>query len=84
MARRIHIFGASGSGATTLATVLCAVTNITSHDSDDFYFDLKYTSRRDPIRRNSDLFDAVSKTENWILSGSIDGWNSPVLVGDLF
>ncbi len=79
MAKRIHILGASGSGTTTLGKAAASAANIPFLDSDDFYFDLKYSRKRAVERRNSDLEVAAAKSESWVLSGSIDGWNSNVV-----
>ncbi len=74
----IHIFGASGSGATTLGKALSVELQVPVFDGDDFYFDTKYSAKREPARRNVDLFGTLSKHQDWILSGSVDGWESDV------
>ena len=44
---RIHIFGASGSGTTTLAKALTKELCSTHLDTDDYFWEIKYTNIRE-------------------------------------
>ena len=44
---KIHIFGASGSGTTTLAKALCDEICWTHLDTDDYFWLTKYTEIRE-------------------------------------
>ena len=74
---KLHIFGASGSGVTTLGQLLAKKIDVKYFDSDD-YFWLKteppFTQRRDPKERNKLIAKDINETENWILGGSIINW----------
>lgn len=74
---KLHIFGASGSGVTTLGKLLAKKLGVKYFDSDD-YFWLKteppFTHRRDPKKRNQLISKDISDKENWILGGSIIKW----------
>ncbi|RNA64018.1 adenylate kinase [Chryseobacterium nematophagum] len=78
---RIHIFGASGSGVTTLGKLLSTELNIEYFDSDDFFWlnsELPFTQRRDPEVRNRLISQHLNRTKNWILGGSIIRWGEGV------
>ncbi|MFS4474487.1 AAA family ATPase [Chryseobacterium sp. T20] len=78
---RIHIFGASGSGVTTLGKALSEELNIEYFDSDDFFW-LKtqqpFTERQNPEIRNTSVSEKLHTTENWIFGGSIIHWGENV------
>jgi len=72
---RIHIFGASGSGVTSLGRVLSDHLNISVFDFDDYYWektDPPYTSKVGIQVRDKKLTQRLEKSKNWILSGSLD------------
>jgi len=76
---RIHITGASGSGTTTLGQALAARLGCPHHDADDFFWlptDPPYTDKRSVEERNTQLINALRNGNDWVLSGSIDGWDS--------
>jgi adenylate kinase family enzyme len=78
---RLHIFGASGSGATTLGRDLAVRLGIAYFDSDDFLWlptDPAYTRRRPDSGRTAMLLDRLDPAGNWIFSGSALGWGSVV------
>jgi adenylate kinase family enzyme len=74
---RIHIFGASGSGTTTLAKKLCSLYNFKHYDTDNYYWlptDPPYKESR-KIEERIQLLDLdLNSNSNWILSGSLCGW----------
>lgn len=77
MKKHIHIFGASGSGTTTLAKALCDRLGYVHFDSDDYFWlptDPPFTTRRPPEERVKLLKDDLAKAEKWILSGSNCKW----------
>lgn len=74
---RIHIFGASGSGVTTLGKLLSKKLNIEYFDSDDFFWltsPVPFTHKRDPEIRNVIISEKLSATDQWIFGGSIIHW----------
>lgn len=73
----IHIFGASGSGTTTIAKSVCGILGYEHFDSDNYF----WLPTKDPftIERSRDecmklMQGDLSRTPQWILSGSITGW----------
>jgi adenylate kinase family enzyme len=74
---KIHIFGASGSGVTTLGQQLALHLQFPYFDNDDFYWqksDPPFTIKRFPDERNALLKSTLAKYENWILGGSMINW----------
>ncbi len=79
----IHIFGAPGSGVTTLGKALADRLGFAHFDTDDFYWftgdDRPYRRKRNPDHRRRELAAALDSAEaGWVLSGSLCGW------GDVF
>jgi adenylate kinase family enzyme len=78
---RIHIFGASGSGTTTLATAIADRFGHTHLDVDRYFWeptDPPFQKMREVPSRRAMLADALDAQPRWGLSGSICGW------GDIF
>ena len=78
---RLHILGASGSGATTLGSALAARLGIAYEDSDDFLWlpgDPPYTTRRPDGERTALLRQRLSADGDWIFSGSALGWGAAI------
>lgn len=76
---KIHIFGASGSGVTTLGNKLSEPLNFPYFDSDDYYWeasDPPFTIRRNPKLRNEQLTKALAQHNDWILGGSVINWGN--------
>ncbi|WP_080057376.1 P-loop NTPase family protein [Spirosoma aerolatum] len=74
---RIHIFGASGSGVTTLGNALSTQTGIPYFDTDAYYWipsNPPYLFRRDPTERIALLTTDLSHSANWIVGGSLLNW----------
>jgi len=74
---KIHIFGASGSGVTTLGKALAEELRYSYFDCDNYFWeksDPPFTMRRDPEKRNALLLHDLSQVENWILGGSMVSW----------
>ncbi len=72
--RRLHIFGASGSGTTTLGQELGRILPHEVLDSDDYFWARKFDEARPPEERVRKLADDLDRQERWLLSGAICGW----------
>ena len=79
----IHIFGASGSGTTTLGAALAREIGLVHMDTDDYFWlptDPKFTAKRPIDERlalmNADI-DAAEK--GVVISGSLTGWGDPLI-----
>lgn len=78
---RIHIFGASGSGTTTLGAATADRFGHTHLDVDRFFWiptDPPFSTMREIPARQAMLAEALDANPRWILSGSLCGW------GDIF
>jgi len=77
MIQRIHIFGASGSGTTSLAKSVADATGFPHLDTDDFFWiqtNPPFRTIRERAERQELLRRALAKTNSWVLSGSLCGW----------
>lgn len=78
----IHIFGASGSGTSTLGRAICHEMGYTFMDTDDYFWlptDPKYTVKR-PVQERLDRIRAdIFHADNVVLSGSLSGWGDPLI-----
>ena len=79
--RRIHVFGASGAGVTTLGRALADALAIPHHDTDDYF----WLPTAPPYRRTRDIADRLRlmremflDRSDWVLSGSLYDWGRPV------
>jgi adenylate kinase family enzyme len=75
--KRIHIFGASGSGTTTLAKRLSERLDIPHLDTDDYFWEkteIPHTKHREHGQRIELLKNDLKKYPEWVLSGSLCGW----------
>lgn len=78
---RLHIFGASGAGTTTLGRAFADRHNATFLDTDDFFWhptDPPYQRRRDRVDRLRLLTDTTNAHPRWVISGSLCGWGDPL------
>ncbi len=76
---KIHIFGASGSGVSTVGQALSQRIRVPYFDSDDYFWELSelpYTQKRPPDIRNQMLITDLKKCNNWILGGSLTQWGN--------
>lgn len=82
MERRIHIFGASGSGTTTLGERLAERMGSLHLDADDFFWEqteLAFQNKR-PVQDRLRLIDeAIGGDESWVLSGSLCSWGDSLI-----
>jgi adenylate kinase family enzyme len=79
---RIHIFGASGSGTTSLAAAVAARYGHRHLDTDDFFWvrtDPPYRQERPREERLELLRHALGASDSWVLSGSLCGWGDSVI-----
>jgi adenylate kinase family enzyme len=79
--RRIHVFGASGAGVTTLGRALADALGIPHHDTDDYF----WLPTAPPYRHTRNVADRLRlmremflDRSDWVLSGSLDDWGRPV------
>ena len=82
MVRKIHIFGASGAGSTTLGSEVEKRLGFKHIDSDDYLWspsELPYQTRRTPGERSSLLLADLDNHDQWVLSGSICDWGDQVI-----
>ena len=80
--KHVHIFGAAGSGTTTLGAALSARHGHRHFDSDDFYWvptDPPYQQSRPRSERYILLAKALAEADSWVVSGSLCGWGDPIL-----
>ena len=79
---RVHIFGASGSGTSSLAAALARWHGHRHLDTDDFYWmptDPPFQQVRPPGERLARLESAIEQSPTWVLSGSLCGWGDPLI-----
>lgn len=79
----IHLFGASGSGTTTLGRALSERLDFVHMDSDDYFWlptNPAYTTKR-PIDERLSLMrrDIASADRGAVISGSLTGWGDPLI-----
>ena len=82
MKRKIHIFGASGSGTTSLAKLLCTRLDYIHFDTDSYYWMPTadpFTVARPSEERLELMKKDLSTTKPWILSGSLSGWGDELI-----
>jgi adenylate kinase family enzyme len=75
--RRIHVFGASGSGSTTLGEALARRLGVPHADADQFFWlptDPPFTARRPRTERLAMLTQALPADGHWVFSGSAISW----------
>jgi adenylate kinase family enzyme len=80
-AKRIHIFGASGGGVSTLGRALAQRIDARYFESDDIYWqatDPPYRTARVVDERQRLLRDAIAH-ERWIIAGSLCGWGDLII-----
>ncbi|MEM8782341.1 MAG: AAA family ATPase [Planctomycetota bacterium] len=82
MSARIHIFGASGSGTTTLGSHLSERLAGRHLDTDSYYWldtDPPFTHKREPAERVAMIRRDTRGAIHWVLSGSLCSWGDPLL-----
>lgn len=77
---RIHIFGASGAGTSTLGRSLSEKLQVPLFDSDDYYWkktDPPFTTKNSISERQRLMLADMVGLDGWVLSGSMDSWSEP-------
>lgn len=78
----IHIYGASGSGTTTLARYLGGRLGYDVMDTDDYYWlpsDPPYTKKREPAERVEMMRRGIEKADRIVVSGSLVDWGDELI-----
>jgi len=79
----IHIFGASGSGTTTLGRALARALDFTHMDSDDYYWlpvEPAYSQKREIPERLRLMNQDINAADNGaVISGSLVDWGDPLM-----
>ena len=82
MTHGIIVFGASGSGTTTLGRELARMLNFMHLDADDFFWqesEVPFSIKRPREECKAKLLAAVKDCRGFVISGSICGWDEPFL-----
>ena len=82
MKTKIHIFGASGSGTTSIAKSVCDAISYRHFDSDHYFWmptGNPFTVERPQVERISLMEYELSNCDRWILSGSLTGWGDTLI-----
>ncbi len=78
----IHIFGASGSGTTTLGHALAEALSLRHMDSDDYYWlptDPPFTHKRPIPERLACMQRDIDASTGVVISGSLTDWGDPLM-----
>lgn len=78
----IHIYGASGSGTTTLGKKICDELGYTHMDTDDYFWmptEPKYIHKRPKSERVELMKNDINKFENVVISGSLTDWGDELI-----
>lgn len=78
---KIHIFGASGSGVSTLGRALALELQIPFFDADDYYWkqtDPPFIEANQIDERKSLLKDALADNKSWVVSGTLVSWGDSI------
>lgn len=78
----IHIYGASGSGTTTLGKRICEELGFTQMDTDDYFWmptEPKFTHKRPKKERIELMKNDINKSENVVISGSLTDWGDELI-----
>lgn len=79
---RIHIFGASGSGTTTLAEKISRELGYFHLDTDDYFWmptEPKFTRKRPVEERLLLMGRDIAQADNAVISGSLTDWGDPLI-----
>ena len=73
----IHVFGASGSGTTTLGKKICSELGYTLMDTDTYYWiptEPPFKLKRSANERIELMKNDINKSANVVISGSLADW----------
>jgi adenylate kinase family enzyme len=79
---RIFVFGASGSGTSTLGLALADKLGLAWFDTDDIYWersDPPFRLKREQAARQALLLGTLASARGWVLSGSLCGWGDVII-----
>ena len=79
---KLHIFGASGSGTTSLGRALSDHSGIPHLDTDYYYWkqtDPPFLVKNEPAERVRLIGWDVADLSSWVLSGSLCSWGDALL-----
>ena len=80
--KRIHIFGAAGSGTTTIAGIVSEKLGYKHFDTDSYFWyptEIPFTEIR-PVEERLQLMTAdLTSCDKWVLSGSLESWGGPLV-----
>ncbi|MEM7674320.1 MAG: AAA family ATPase [Verrucomicrobiota bacterium] len=74
---KIHVFGPSGSGTTTLGESLNARLGLKHLDTDNFYWkktEVPFSEKNSREIRIQKLREEMEGVESWVLTGSMSSW----------
>lgn len=78
----IHIYGASGSGTSTLGKKICDELGYQFMDTDDYFWlptNPKYTTKRSIEERIALMRKDIEESENVVISGSLTDWGDELI-----
>lgn len=78
----IHIYGASGSGTSTLGRKICDELGWRFMDADDYYWlptNPRYTAKRDKSERLALMKQDIQAADHAVLAGSLVGWGDELI-----
>lgn len=78
----IHVFGASGSGTTTLAKKISEELDYKMMDTDEYYWmptEPKFTIKRPIEERLELMIKDIDNSENIVISGSLTDWGDVLI-----
>lgn len=79
----INIFGAPGSGVSTLGRALAARLGYAFFDTDEYYWftgdALPFRRKRNPEHRFELLSRDIATASNYVVAGALLGWGAPLL-----
>ena len=82
MKKRIHIFGASGSGTSSIAKAVCERIGYTHFDTDNYYWvptDEPFTVAKPETERVAMMNRDLGECEKWVNSGSLIRWGNELI-----
>ena len=78
----IHIFGASGSGTSTLGKKICSELGYNFMDTDDYFWlptNPKFTTKRNVEERMALMRTDIQNSDNVVISGSLVDWGDALI-----
>lgn len=78
---RVYVFGASGSGVTTLGAEVASALGLVHVDCDDHFWaptEPPFSKKRTPVERITSMRDALGDA-GWVLTGACNSWGAEVV-----